>query len=107
MCSRNIFNLGPCQGAGGPATIVHVRMHDPAVRRCHFFSAGHAAGISGHARPEYSPELLQTVHPGLEAAFLFSQGLKTEAKAPDFTGMGTSVDCSATAAAHATARSTP
>ena len=34
--------------------IVHVLMHDPAVRRCRFFSVGHAAGISGHARPEYS-----------------------------------------------------
>ena len=37
--------------------IVHVLMHDPAVRRWRFFSAGHAAGISGHVGPEYS------VHP--------------------------------------------
>ena len=34
--------------------IVHVLMHDPAVRRCRFFSVGHATGITGHARPEYS-----------------------------------------------------
>ena len=33
--------------------IVHVLMHDPAARRCRLFSIGHAAGISGHARPEY------------------------------------------------------
>ena len=34
--------------------IVHVLMHDPAVRRCRIFSTGHAPGIIGHARPEYS-----------------------------------------------------
>lgn len=35
--------------------IVHVLTHDPAVRRCRLFSTGHAPGIIGHARPEYSP----------------------------------------------------
>ena len=34
--------------------IVHVLTHDPAVRRCRLFSTGHAPGIIGHARPEYS-----------------------------------------------------
>ena len=54
MFSRNLFKLGPSQAAGGPAMIVHVLTHDPAVRRCRLFSTGHAAGIIGHARPEYS-----------------------------------------------------
>ena len=54
MFSRNLFKLGPSQAAGGPAMIVHVLTHDPAVRRCRLFSTGHAPGIIGHARPEYS-----------------------------------------------------
>ena len=54
MFSRNLFKLGPSQAAGGPAMIVHVLTHDPAVRRCRLFSTGHAPGIICHARPEYS-----------------------------------------------------
>ena len=58
MFSTNLFNLGPCQAAGGPSMIVHVFMHDPAVRRGRFSGVGHETGINGHARPEYPPHQL-------------------------------------------------